>query len=379
MNKFKVFLPILPLLITACSSFRTNQPYAVVENPEVAPYDNLNWEAVKVSGSEEYIISSDASDRPPVFNAAVDNHIKTSTTASGSLNYTFVNNLEVGISGGSEGGLKLKYQFLDTNPSVKSEKYLGSVFGRYTTLMSGTSGDQNGTFGVGGHPWQAKSDVTNKNIGISFGYKPTDKLTWYTGLAYNDLSMNGEINQSTSNDGTSPAASYSIKAIGHSRTASLGFIFGKDSKLDISANTSNMNFGNTTRHNNYFNLAYSKNFEGLLYGKEPEYELIPKESWKGRDIGALALSVYVGFGSGQAVQKNWNNSGQNFAMADGAGLAMMLFSAPNAGGTIGSGQSVGATIFLVSRIWQIVDVIIDASRENHKKLKTIEPTSTPKD
>lgn len=354
-------------LITSCSTLTTNLPYANVQSPQIEKKDTLTWQAIKIKGSEKFEVSPDASARPLTLNPMTDHFMSDDKLASSAVLYSLAENVELGFTVGAEVGVQAKYQFLNQDGNEIGTKYVGSLFADLSTVKVTNSGDQNGILGVSGFNWSADSLVRSNNLGVSVGYQPKQDLMVYLGVAYNNLDMKAHIDHSASLDANSPEAHYLSESQGHSRVASIGLVTGKKSKIDLSLNYGDMNFGNTTRHYIYGNLSYSKIFDDVFYGKEIKYDLTPKETWQGRDIGAVAASYFVGFGSGQAIQNNWESKGEYFATADVASLLMMLFSSTRSStASFDNGMTTGITIFAISRIWQVVDTILDANYNYHR-------------
>ena len=96
--------------------------------------------------------------------------------------------------------------------------------------------------------------------------------------------------------------------------------------------------------------------------------MVRKEIWQGRDWGGLGLSYVVGFGTGQAVQGRWSSSGKYFAIAETASLLSMI-SHTNSIADTSKTFATGLIFFGVSRIWEIIDVIVFASRSEVPKEK----------
>ncbi len=110
-----------------------------------------------------------------------------------------------------------------------------SAFGHLTWSYSQLSGNQKVLFGPGGYPWRAHADVVAPNLGISYGYRSSPKLTSYLGFAYQDFKVSGQVNQDVSTTGDSPSAETKLSPTsGFSKALQVGLTMGEAQSFDLS-------------------------------------------------------------------------------------------------------------------------------------------------
>lgn len=268
------------------------------------------------------------------------------------------------MSAGEYVGIQAKWTILNKPIVGCGDSHLVALYASVLNSNHTNSGNQNGDLGPGGYPWSARSETNSYNLGASYGYKNEHGL-FYLGLAYNHFNVKTKIDHSKSDEGSSPAISYESLSSGYSKSIGLGFEIGADTQLGGTALLNEVSWGDMKKTDTIFQLTISKKYPGFFFKEKPQYDLEPKDIWQARDFGALASSYLVGFGTGQALQDRWSEKGSYFAAVDGTSLAVFLTRGLNQGGSSSSsGFAVG--VYLVSRVWQFVDVILDAS--SHTKI-----------
>ena len=379
----------LNLGLIGCASLKATIPYSKVLTPEVkSERHQYSLDVVSSTQTAEYEISSDASERPFVEDEFTKFKDDAMLAFSVGGDIQVFDRFEVGLELGGVSKFRAKYQLIgDTfNQSQIGNQSL-TVFTTLSSISNYNSGDQNGEFGVGGHDWNARVKSTNTAFGLSYGYRMREDVLFYSGFSLGRIDVNGDVVHEESDDKTSPEVEYEIDhKKGSERTLAAGFLFGKKQWIfDLSLNHSRIELDEVVKSESYGLASFTYSFGNDNPQQKPDIDpanpfvqpaMTPKESWQLRDFVAIASSYLVGFGTGQAIQNRWSDSGLNFAIADGASLSMMLYgltscsysSNCNTGtGTVTS----GALIYVVSRVWQLVDTIVDANSTYTKTYSSI--------
>ena len=109
-----------------------------------------------------------------------------------------------------------------------------------------------------------------------------------------------------------------------------------------------------------------------------EHELLTEgEISAGQHVGGGLLSVFIGFGLGQAVQGRWDDTGWIFTLGEIGSIALIVYGAeqqiddcfdrPDCDEDAGSGAIVaGAIGIVVFRLWEIVDAFAGPANHNRK-------------
>ncbi len=228
----------LALLSSACTSLNLNMSSAEVPSPELPGRKGAHEVSFHYDESTRYEFTADASRRPPTLN---DPSTQISRLASGRGAYSMAEWLEVGakVFPGSRliGGGALQARFalwgIGSGPGWKASALL-SVAGH----LASASGDQDGTFGNGGHNWKADATGQTSGMGLSVGYRFNDSFMMFVGAAQADQSLRGRIQHERSDNGSSPEATYDLSEVrARIRTGILGFRFGRQVQgaLDLRA------------------------------------------------------------------------------------------------------------------------------------------------
>ncbi len=349
---------------TGCASLVANVPGAQVQSSETAGGESDFGYKVGNFNIAQYKFTSDASARPP--NLSIPDLTLNNLVVQGDGLYSFNPRFDASLFLSSAGnGIGAKYQLL--GPAAGESKtgdYSLAVFGRTGFSEIRKSGNQNGSFGPGGFSWQATARTQFTEGGLSFGKKTDDETLVFLGLSTSKILINGDIKQDPTADGVNLGGKYSTGNLqGQTYTAALGLDFGQLSKKQIQVGATQYQIGEIKTTQGFANFSYQYSFAGERLGPKKYFEIVPKDRWQGGDFGAVALSYLVGVGTGQAAQGRWDQSGKYFAMADGASL--LSFASTLSSGESNFGLALG--IYAVSRIWQIVDVIVDASSGTKKR------------
>ena len=368
------FLILILSLASGCSTLIVSTPAAQVQSSQtLGGQDEFGFKL----GSQpygRYEITRDASQRPP--NLLNPDLAINDIGFEGAGIYSATPRFDTSVFLGTAGsGLSLRYQVLG---ETADKSQLGdssfSVYSRFGMSGMSRSGDQKGEFGPGGFPWSGKTQSQFAEIGFSYGKKIANETLIFGGLSANKFNFKGDIKQDPTADGLDAGGTYSTNTLsGDTVTAALGLEFGRFQKNQFQLGITQYRFDDLKMASGFVGYSYSyRHAEDHLEVKK-NYELFPKSSWQGRDFGALFLSYVVGFGSGQYVQDNWQEKGEFFALADGMSLLVAVSSV--SGGDVGQNLGLAMGVYAVSRIWQMVDVIIDASSQQGRRLTTVDGKS----
>jgi hypothetical protein len=112
-----------------------------------------------------------------------------------------------------------------------------------------------------------------------------------------------------------------------------------------------------------------------------EQELLAEgEISDGAHVGGTLLSIFIGFGSGQAVQGRWGDTGWIFTLGEVASIAMIIYGAeqeanddcfygnePDCDEDAGALPiTIGLIGFVVLHVWEVVDAIAGPARHNRR-------------
>lgn len=98
----------------------------------------------------------------------------------------------------------------------------------------------------------------------------------------------------------------------------------------------------------------------------------------GAHVGGALLSIFIGFGSGQAVQGRWGDTGWIFTLGEIGAIALIIYGAEQAAAAdcyddpycdedAGGGPiAIGLIGYLVLHVWEIVDAIGGPARHNRR-------------
>lgn len=135
----------------------------------------------------EVTLFADASNRPPVYSTNFEANQRRHGAVYGGLGYALKG---VAFSGGLLGANSLiegiwvggKLQVLGKEGLLGSSPLQLSGWGRFGGQSASKSGNQNGTFGPGGYPWEVERSGSFFNLGVSVGYEVTSGVVPYIGI-----------------------------------------------------------------------------------------------------------------------------------------------------------------------------------------------------
>lgn len=229
---------VILLVLSGCTTLSLDVPGPLIESPEIGAAPGKLSIGIGVDDATEFSYTSDASARPPNLNSP---EIKKAAYLFGRGGYAVNEWFEIGgriipgsvktaFIGGA--GLTARAQLIGVGPGPGLKL---SVYAGYFGVQSNASGDQDGTFGPGGHNWkgQARGAVSTAGSSIGYRFSGTGPLVYLAG-SYADQKVSGSIDHDRSDDGNSPAASYQLTDIyGNTRTAALGLRFGEKVQLGL--------------------------------------------------------------------------------------------------------------------------------------------------
>jgi hypothetical protein len=323
----------------------------------------MRWEILKTTPIVIHEVTPDAGARPPTLNPVEERHTDFSTQFASSLNYSFSDQFEVGIVGIGLLGIQARGLIWKTELGEDRGAHLIGVNGSFLSDQV-SKGEARADQGLAANPWRAKASTSSKNFGISYGYQVSNEHLFYVGAAYNHFENQNSIQHSLGSNGTSPAAEYKVDSEGYSRSLSTGVLFGKVTQVKLGGTISQIAWENLKKTENRLDFSVSTTFEDFFLGPPKVYDLKPKNPWSGSDFGGLALSYLIGFGTGQAAQGNWSEKGYIFAAADATAMLSFYTDLDNTNSS--TSASAALAILVVSRIWQIVDLVIEASSSQKK-------------
>jgi len=252
-NRLK--FPLALLLFTfgqaACVSIEVEVPGPLMSAPELSSKKGDTQFTFGTEQSTRYTFTDDASRRP------LDLTTSSSSRAGG---YLFGNagysvtewfQLSLGLIPTSLGTpLNVGTQILGHLQVIGHGTEAGAklaIFGGYLSTSVSTGGNQNGTFGPGGHDWRARAWAQSLTIGGSAGYRFSVGPLFYIAGGYADQMLAGTIEHARSDDGLSAAADYSIPTIkGTTTSVGLGLLFGVNPQMSLQARQFYRNWPGTT-------------------------------------------------------------------------------------------------------------------------------------
>lgn len=203
----KYLLIFLSLSFSGCASLSVFQPTGLQEIPEISDSKGYSFDFGTVSGYS-YTATSDASRRPPTW----DNSVESTSRLSGRIRFPVGRHpLELGLGIYNYGGFGLlKYQFLGPfRAQAKKGDFSFSFVGKASASANLTkTGDQDGTFGSGGNPWEAKISATAVDAGVLLGWRAADSFLLYGGGLKSFSTVEAFIDQKKSNDGLNAGGKY---------------------------------------------------------------------------------------------------------------------------------------------------------------------------
>lgn len=355
--------------LSGCGHLRNVAHLAVVEPPTPIEKDTLRWEILKTSPAIIHDVTSNAGARPPVLNQVDEDHTELSTQLISALNYSLVDDFEIGFVGIGLQGVQARGLLWQSDSSATDGAHF---IGINTNLLRSEvrRDDLAESIGAAGNPWKAKATSFSRNLGISYGYRMSDDRLFYLGLAYNHFENGNHIEHFLGSNGTSPAAEYKLDSSGYSRSLSTGILLGKETQFKLGGTINQASWENRKKTDTYFDLSVTTRFDGFFWGPPKAYDLTPKNPWRPSDFGGVALAYLVGYGSGQAIQGNWKEKGYIFAAVDVTSTVSLLQGFRRLDDS--SEISAALLALAISRVWQVVDVVIEASSSNYRRVKLAE-------
>lgn len=232
-----LYLGLLALIpLVGCAGISIYSPGPMIEAPEVPAKLELGFSAEPAT---KYEYTGDASARPPT----LDNpEARSGSMLIGRLGYAVAESFEIGgrlLPGGSGalplGGFALtaKVQLVGDKktPGLCAAAYGGTFF-----TSTSSNGDQNGTFGPGGHNWTAQASAATLSAGVSIGYRQSPSTLFFLAASYANQRISGSIHHDASSNLSSPAADYPLNELdGNTRALAVGARFGEKAMLQLDA------------------------------------------------------------------------------------------------------------------------------------------------
>lgn len=122
--------------------------------------------------------------------------------------------------------------------------------------------------------------------------------------------------------------------------------------------------------------AYAPPPQGGLTAEEQEL-LAEGEISDGAHIGGGFLSIFIGFGLGQAVQGRWSDTGWIFTLGEIGSIALLIYGIEQETDCVfddpscdedagGASIAVGMIGLLVFRVWEVIDAFAGPARHNRR-------------
>lgn len=223
MNRHLFLLLLTPLLLTHCASVETEIPVAHIIGPEALGKDGKNL-GVSYTSVNSIEIVSDASIRP--FNPSSDTSaVKQEHALTGNFDFAASDRLDILLKYSPSltifGGLKLQ---IFGEPQVRAKNgnlsFSLAAVGMYKNESK--SGEQNGTFGAGGHPWKSELQTTSAELSALLGYRVQDGIALFTGPYFTEYNYKGKLHQTATTNPTYPEVDYAFEGRGRSKGIKVG-------------------------------------------------------------------------------------------------------------------------------------------------------------
>lgn len=225
------------VILSGCTSLSVYVPGPLIESPEIASREKKISAGAGIEQTNNYTYTGDASRRPPNLSQPTNEQAGMPYLRAG---YIATDWLEVGLRvlpgswktlwiGGLGGTVRA--QLLGVGEEVGPRV---SVYAGLLRSSAGGSGDQDGQFGPGGYNWSANASATTRTAGVSAGYRWQPNLMSFLALSYADQQLSGSITHDASQNGTSPAASYSLDEVkANSKAVAIGLRYGQSVQLAL--------------------------------------------------------------------------------------------------------------------------------------------------
>lgn len=213
------------LLLSACTSLSTLVP---VSSPESPRTNGSRWKwglGIESNAAKDLEFTSDASLRP----ARLSNpKLTRSDFVSGRVGMGLAEPIDVFLKVGwtkeTIAGFKVQWLGGSLQNSKEGDLILTTVISASRGGQS-RSGDQLGQFGPGGYNWNSSITMTAEEYCLLVGYMMSSEFLLYGGGYFSPFRISGSIEHKQSDNGTSPAAFYSLGASGRSTGPKLGLEF----------------------------------------------------------------------------------------------------------------------------------------------------------
>jgi len=243
---------LITFLLCGCNSLTIHLPVARFESPEAAGETWKKHLSVGGAGTHDVTVVQDASTRPPTIGTP---SISQGGNAPLRFSLGFWERFELGLHYGITNApfmVSGKFQILG-DPIVKAK---GGNFSIAVTAAAGVesstnNGTQLGTFGPGGYPWNATANTQVQDYALIAGIRLTDNLLLYGGPFISKYNMTGNVHDNQSDNGTSPAADYSINGSGQNTGGNLAIQLDTSNtfSLTLEAVASNFQWSNISGSN----------------------------------------------------------------------------------------------------------------------------------
>lgn len=221
------------LLLTGCAELRITTLTPIVEPPEVIGRKGRVALDGGIQQEGLWKVTDDASGRPPTLTGQ-HGKLQTGYFLGGGIG--LAERLDVGlrITGVADAAARVKFQVLGDGLSQAKESGISlALFSSYSYNRDSSDGDQKGEFGPGGYPWKAEGEISSWQGGASLGYRFSPQMMAFLGYAYGDYNGKYKIEQTAANG--DPGGSYTGNMSGRGQTASLGFVAGAETRINITA------------------------------------------------------------------------------------------------------------------------------------------------
>jgi hypothetical protein len=224
MNERIMVLVALASMLSGCQTMKAELPASRMESPEtLGNTEKRVGFNIGVAATQDLQITSDASYRPPNLTSPV---LEQSANMSGAVSYGAFDRIDLGVKsslGPSPAVLSAKFQVIgEPSATAKSGNFSLSVSAGLGYWTVNRSGDQNGTLGPGGYNWSSKLTEKLTDFAVIAGVRVSDRALLYFGGFAQNITLDGKISHSLSDNGTSPAAEYSVSYTGKQRGGNFG-------------------------------------------------------------------------------------------------------------------------------------------------------------
>lgn len=226
MNVFRLILfSLVVALLSACAQVEVTMPNPRVESPETRG-EEYKWKFIVAGGDAHvYKATENGGERPPdLTRPGVRGHADVYPGAT----FTPWMPLEVGAEANFLGkglGVFAKWQlFGEGSSAAKKGNIPVAVFARAGGAYGSKNGDQTSFGGDGGYDWRGQINAYYTQAGASVGYRASDRVLVYTGVAIAEYANKTKISQDPNSTDTI-GGSYETGENGDGKSAALGVMF----------------------------------------------------------------------------------------------------------------------------------------------------------